>query len=249
MAETMTLEEAVSEVHNILTGLDLTYDDRYDIFHATVRQLNRSLRAVALLEDWGWYVEELDLGLTTQGMTSVEVDRRYRPRVGQDDAVRLIDPNSGLVRYWAYYLPRDSINKYAARRELRVAFTKNTLTFSRPLQGFESGLSLRVTCMREPRQTRIPPAGEELTTVELTTPIDFSSPDLVVAHAVWQISMSNPVYQPRAQTLESIYDDLRFSLTERDSDHSDSPYRNNFTPSYGDPYLAIPHRHPHSDRR
>ena len=61
--------------------------------------------------------------------------------------------------------------------------------------------------------------------------------------------MSNPVYQPRAQTLEEEFNDLKYALTERNTNHSDSPMRNTFTPSYGDPYLAIPHGHPHSDRR
>lgn len=249
MPVTMSLRDAVAEVHNILTGLDLEYDGRYDIFHAGVRQLNRSLRSVAMLEDWGWYAEDVQAGQTTLDQVTIELDDIYRPRVGQDDAVRLVDPDSGLVRYWAYYLPRDSVSKYLYRPELRASFTRNTLTFSRPLQAFEAGLNIVVPVMREPRQTRVPDAGQTLTDAELNRAIDFEFPDLVVAHAAWQTSQSNPLYQPRAQTLEAAYDDIRYALLERDSNHSDSPLRNTFTPSYGDPYLAMPHNHPHSDRR
>lgn len=244
----LSLREAVNEVHNILTGLDLEYEDRMDIFHATVRQINRSLRQVALEDEWAWYVEEVDAGTTTEGMTQVELSSSYRPRVQQDDAVRLTN-SEGITVEWAYYLPRDSLSKYLYRRELRVAFTKNVILFSRPLQKFESGLSVIVPAMREPKQTKIPDAGQQLSAADLVRAIDAEYPDMIVAHAAWKLSMSNPLYQPRAQTLEEEFNDLKYALTERNSNHSDSPLRNTFTPSYGDPYLAIPHGHPHSDRR
>ena len=244
----LSLQESVNEIHNILTGLDLTYEDRYDIFHATVRQVNRSLRQVALEDEWAWYVEEVDAGTTTVDMTEVELNSAYRPRVQQDDAVRLVNAN-GITVSWAYYLPRDSLNKQMHRPELRVAFTKNVIKFSRPLQLFESGLSIIVPAMREPKQTRLPEAGARLTPAELSRAIDAEYPDLIVAHAAWKMAMSNPLYQPRAQTLEEEFNDLKYALTERNTNHSDSPMRNNFVPSYGDPYLATPHVHPHSDRR
>lgn len=242
------LSEAVNEIHNILTGLDLQYEDRMDVFHATVRQVNRSLRQVALEDEWAWYVEEVDAGTSAEGMTEVELHSSYRPRVQQDDSVRLVN-SDGITLYWAYYLPRDSLNKQMYRPELRVAFTKNVITFSRPLQRFESGLSIIVPAMREPKQTRIPESGQRLSTADLARAIDAEYPDLIVAHAAWKMAMSNPVYQPRSQTLEEEFNDLKYALTERNTNHSDSPMRNTFVPSYGDPYLAIPHGHPHSDRR
>ncbi len=248
MPITMSVRDAVNEVHNILTGLDLTYEDRYDIFHATVRQLNRSLRAVALEDEWAWYSEDVDVGTSTEGQTTVELDANYRPRIQQDDAVRLVD-SSGMVVRWAYYLPRDSLSKYLYRPELRVAVTRNVITFSRPLLASEADLSIIVPVMREPRQTRIPPTGQKLTEADLNRALDAEAPDLIVAHAVWQMAMSNPVYQPRAQTLEEAFSDLKYAMMERNTNHSDSPLRNTFTPSYGDPYLMLPHAHPHSDRR
>lgn len=248
MPITMSLREAVNEVHNILTGLDLVYEDRFDIFHATVRQLNRSLRTVALEDEWAWYTEDVDGGTTTVGQTTVELDAAYRPRITQDDAVRLVN-SDGLVVRWAYYLPRESLGKYLYRPELRVASTRNQLLFNRPLQQAEAGLGVVIPAMREPRQTRLPESGNRLSDAELSRALDCEHPDLVVAHAAWQISMSNPLYQPRAQTLEGAYSDLKYALMERNTNHSDSPLRNNFTPSYGDPYLGMSHNHPHSDRR
>lgn len=248
MPVAMSLRDAVNEVHNILTGLDLVYEDRYDIFHATVRQLNRSLRNVALEDEWAWYAEDVEAGTTTAGQTSVELDAGYRPRIQQDDAVRLVN-SDGLAVRWAYYLPRDSLSKYLHSPELRVAVTRNQITFSRPLQNFEAGLKIVVPAMREPRQTRLPDSGQRLSDAELNRSIDTEYPDMIVAHAAWQISMSNPLYQPRAQTLEGAFSDLKYALMERNTNHSDSPMRNTFTPSYGDPYLALPHNHPHSTRR
>ena len=248
MPVSMSLKDAVNEVHNILTGLDLTYEDRYDVFHATVRQINRSLRSVALEDEWAWYTEDADLGTTTEGQTEVDLMASYRPRVQQDDAVRLVN-SDGHVVVWAYYLPRDSLNKYLYKPELRVAFVRNQIVFSRPIQLYESGLQIIVPAMREPRQTKIPDPGQRMTDAELNRALDFEYPDMIIAHAAWQISMSNPVYQPRAQTLEEGFKEYKYSLTERNTNHSDSPLRNNFVPSYGDPYLTTPHRHPHSDRR
>ena len=244
----LSLQESVNKVHNILTGLDLQYDERMDIFHATVRQINRSLRQVALEDEWAWYAQDVDAGTTTLGMTEVELTSSYRPRIQQDDAVRLVNAE-GITVFWAYYLPRDSLNKQMYRPELRVSSTRNLIQFSRPLQQFESGLSVVVPAMREPKQTKIPDSGQQLTPAELSRSIDAEYPDLIVAHAAWKLAMSNPVYQPRAQTLEEEFNDLKYALTERNTNHSDSPMRNTFTPSYGDPYLAIPHGHPHSDRR
>lgn len=248
MPVTMSLRDAVNEVHNVLTGLDLSYDERYDIFHATVRQINRSLRKVALEDEWAWYTEDVDAGTSTEGQTTVELDSAYRPRVQQDDAVRLVNAD-GLPVKWAYYLPRDSLNKTTYRPELRVAFTRNQITFNRPLLKAEAGLQIVVPAMREPRQTRIPDSGIRLTDADLNRALDCEYPDLIVSHAAWQISMSNPVYQPRAQTLEGEFSDLKYALTERNTNHSDSPMRNSFVPSYGDPYLNPTHAHPHSDRR
>lgn len=248
MAATMSLTEAVAEVQHILTGLNLSYDDRYDIFHATVRQLNRSLRHVSLEDEWGWYVEEVNAGLSVEDQTTIELDSTYRARILEGDAVRLVN-DDGLPVIWAYYLPRDSLSRHTYRPELRVSVTRNEISFNRPLLASEAGYTIMVPAMREPAQTNIPSSGEKLTTAQLNRALDTEYPDMVVAHAAWQMSMSNPVYQPRAQTLEDAYNDLKYALIERNTNHSDSPLRNTFVPSYGDPYLSLPHNHPHSDRR
>lgn len=249
MAVSISLREAVAEVHNILTGLDLSYDDRYDIFHACVRQLNRSLRTVALEEDWGWYADDLLLGVVSEGDQTFSVPPNVRLRVRQDDAIRLVDPATKKTVRWAYFLPRDSLSKYWAAPELRAAFVRNNVVLSRPLLAREEGLEVWATVMREPRQTTIPDSGTKIPDADLSRPLDFENPDMVIAHAAWQMSLSNPLYQPRAQTLEDVYNNFKYALTERDSDHSDSPMQNSFTPSYGDPFIAMHHPHPHSDRR
>ena len=60
---TMTLEEAVVEVLNVLTGQTLNYDPDMDRFRAIALHLNRALRSNALETSWSFYheLERLDL--------------------------------------------------------------------------------------------------------------------------------------------------------------------------------------------
>ena len=57
--------------------------------------------------------------------------------------------------------------------------------------------------------------------------------------------------QPRVQTLEAQYKDLYYQLVERDTSHTDDPYRNDWQlPIEGN--ITDNHRyhqHPHSDER
>lgn len=246
MPNELTLQDAILEVHNVLTGLNLSFVDNTDIFHATARQINRSLRHITLENEWGWYAVEHDAGLSTEGQTEIQLPRSLRPRIEPDDAVRFTygGPDGATVA-WAYFLPRDSTSKYEYQRVLKVQATRNTIRFSRPLLKSESGLSLIVPAMREPRQFELPPSGEEFKQTQLIAKLDFEFPDLIVAHAVWQLSLSNPLYQPRAQTYEGLYNDLKYPLISRDTVHNDAPYINDFNLGIGEEPNSW-HGHPHS---
>jgi hypothetical protein len=63
------------------------------------------------------------------------------------------------------------------------------------------------------------------------------------------VAQSDPVMQPRAQTLESEYKDLMYQIMERDSNNTDTPYQNPFIlPVQGTLEPVNFHRHPLSDR-
>jgi hypothetical protein len=182
-----------------------------------------------------------------------------RPRIINDDAVRLVDDN-GTPRVWAYFLPRDSLHKYNGRRQgLWCAHTRSLLEFSRPLGPAEAGLSVQVPVMREPRMFRLPPVPEDPNEPMPTVPqdvreqlLDFDYPDLVLARATFLYAQSDPVAQPRVQTLEDQYKTLMYALTERDERNTDSAYQNDFfVPMDGDLFghSALAHSHPHSDER
>lgn len=247
----LTLQEAVAEVLQTLTGMELEYNPSLERFRSVTRALNRAMRAVALEAEWGYYASNETVGTTVAGSTKVEVPTKYRPRMVDDDAVRLVGEGE-WIRGWAYFLPRDALHKYRGRNGLWVSATRNTLEFSRPFTYGEAGLSIVAPVMREPLMFRLPKEGQEPSRQILNQPIDFDYPDLVVAKAAEMIASTDPLMQPRVQTLESNYKNLMYALVERDKRFTDSPYLNDFAlPMEGSlyPSRGLVHPHPHSDER
>ena len=79
--------------------------------------------------------------------------------------------------------------------------------------------------------------------------IDFPYPDVIVARAAYFYAQTDPVMQPRVQTLEGGYKDLMYQIIERDTSISDTPYQNSFTLPLENGLVPVGerHRHPHSD--
>lgn len=230
----LTLDDSVEEVLGILTGLDLVYDPSYDRYRAITRQLNRALRANALEHEWSYYHDVQSIGEATYGTREMFLDATVRPRIINDDSVRFVD-DDGVPRAWAYFLPRDALHKYNGRRGLWCSVTRDRLDFSRGFNSLEAGLQIQVPVMREPTQFRLPAFPEDpdlpLTAVPAEVrnqPLDFQYPDVIVARAAWGYAMTDPVMQPRAQTLESMYKDLMYQAIERDDRNTDTPYQNEF---------------------
>ena len=247
----ITLEQAVAEVLTLLTGVDLTFNPAEDTFHVVARCLNRAMRAVALEHEWSYYSSTENVGTAQVGVQDVEISSRLRPRIIGDDAVRLQTAEGKVVR-WAYILPRDALHKYGDR-SLRCSITRSTITFSRPFVNGEQGLSIMVPVMREPRMFQIPASGQEPTRQVLDQLIDFDYPDLVVAKATQMLAETDPVMQPRVQTLEAKYKDIMYQLIERDDRFTDSPYLNDFVVPmdgslHGGHAMSL-HGHPHGDER
>lgn len=245
----MDLDTAVAEVLGQLTGLDLTYDPELDRYRAVTRALNRALRANALEAEWSCYATTKSLGASAScGDTSVSIGRELRPRIINDDAVRLVDAH-GQPQVWAYFLPRDAIHKYSDRPGLWVAAEADRLRFSRPFTEAEAELEIHVPVMREPRMFRLPETGTTVPPRIRKQLVDFSYPDLIISRASYYYAMSDPVMQPRAQTLESEYKGLMYQLMERDSQHTDTPYSNEFILPLENGLTGDPqrHRHPHSN--
>ena len=224
----LTLEDCVAEVLGILTGQDLTYAPELDRFRAITRQLNRALRANALENEWSYYSSVLPLGSTSEGINEFQVANTQRVRIINDDAVRLVDPETERPIIWAYMLPRDSLHKYAWRQGLWSSVVRRTIYFSRPLRQQEAGLEVHVPVMREPRIFRLPDQGKEVAEAVLRQPLDFEFPDVIVARAAYLYAQADPVMQPRAQTLEAEYKNMMYQLIERDTAHTDSAYVNEF---------------------
>ena len=245
-----TLREAVDEVLGLLTGTDLQYDPSQERFHSIARCLNRALRSVALENEWSYYASTEEVGLVTPGTKDVELAPRLRPRIINDDAVRLLNKD-GVVIEWAYFLPRDALHKYGAWQELRCAVTRTTITFSRPFHAGEAGLRIVVPVMREPRQIKLPETGQSFTTEQLMQLIDFDYPDLVIMRAAYFYAQTDPLMQPRVQTLEAQYKDMMYQLIERDERSTDTPYQNEvLIPMYGSlsgGYWPHEHQHPHAN--
>lgn len=302
----MTLDKAVGEVLNQLTGYDLHYIAELDRYRSIAKFLNRAVRLCATEHEWACYSAVQDLGPVSTDQTEIQLSRTKRPRIITDDSVRLVDDDNN-IRMWAYFLPRESLHKYQGRTGLWVAATDSRLEFSRPISPELDGLRAIVPVMREPREVLIPATldsiedldadGEEdplvvqkivqlrnyhnpdiveewvidesdapylytspessLAALELTPAqvrnqkIDHSFPDLVVMKAAYLYAQTDPVMQPRVQTLEGQYKDLFYALVERDTNHTDEPFRNDFfVPIQGSLHEGPrPHAHPHSDER
>jgi len=245
---TLTLDEAVAEVLGMLTGLDLTYDPVQDRYRAITRQLNRALKANALEYDWTYYSSVMSLGTSSEGVRELILPTQSRARVRNDDAVRLVD-DEGYGKVWAYFLPADALHKYSDRMGLWCAITRRTLAFNRPFSAAEAGLDVQIPVMREPRVFRLPDQGEDVPDVIRVQPIDFNFPDVIAARAAYFYAQTDPVMQPRVQTLESEYKNLMYQLIERDTLHTDSPSVNDFIlPVESGLRPAYPwhHDHPHA---
>lgn len=249
----LTLRESVDELLTLLTGLDLTYETGADRFHTLARTLNRALRSVALEHEWSYYSGLEEIGTTSVGLTSFDFGSRLRVRKVNDDAAHFIDPQ-GKIQMWAYFLPRDSLHKYQSRDGLWATVTRTTMTFSRPIRLNEAGLRCMIPVMREPRMFELPPAGTEFEERVLGQLLDFDYPDLVIARAAYFYAQTDPVMQSRVQTLEAQYKDAMYQLIERDEQHTDTPYQNEFTVPiqnsiFGSGFGWPRHGHPHSDER
>lgn len=250
----LTLEDSVDEVLNILTGLELTYSPSQERFHSITRYLNRALRAVALEHEWSYFASSEELGRTVLGQQEIELSSRQRLRIIADDAIRLATDSNIPVR-WAYFLPRDAIHKYRARKGLWAAVTRTTITLSRPITEQEVNLRIVAPVMREPRMFDIVESGQEIPLATRQQQLDFDYPDLVIAKAAHLYAQSDPLMQPRVQTLDAAYKDLMYALVERDDRFTDSPYLNEFTVPIesnlaGSSFMpAYAHLHPHADER
>lgn len=254
----MTLDECVNEVLGMLTGLDLTYRPEQDRYRAITRQINRALRANAREREWSFYAGSEEVGVAHAGDQDVILRATVRPRIIGDDAVRLVD-SLGRTRVWAYFLPRDAIEKYPARRGLWVSVTRQALHFSRPFALHEDGLRIIVPVMREPKMFILPPHPEDPDEPLADVPmeirqqlLDFDQPDVVLQRAAYFYAQTDPVMQPRVQTLENEWKQTFYALNERDDRNTDAPFLNEFAvpiqsdvndTSYQD------YRHPHADDR
>lgn len=254
---TMTLDDSVAEVLSLLTGLDLTYRPELSRYTTITRQLNRALRSNALEHEWSYYSTTQSAGFAVENDATVWLPADLRPRAVGDDAVRLVDED-GKTRVWAYVLPRDALHKYWARQGLWCAVTRNTIHFSRPFTCGEAGLDIQVPAMREPVMFRLPqqPEGPDDPLIPVSQeirdqPVDFAYPDVVILRAAWYVAMTDPVMQPRAQTLEAQYKDLMYQIIERDDSNTDSPYLNDFFVPIQNSVMGdcMVHLHPHSDER
>lgn len=256
----MTLDDAVAEVNAILYGLDLKLDPREDSYQVITRMLNRALREVALLQDWAYYADVEDAGIAREGDEAVDLRATLRPRIQTDDAVRLVD-DEGRPLLWAYFLPRESLSKYRYQTELRCAVTRSTIQFSRPFRKQDDGLHIHVPVQREPRMFRLPELDESALDPDDVIPqvpdsvrnqqVDFDYPDLVVRRAAFLVAQFNPILQPRVQSLEAQFDELKYALMERDTNSTDQPFLNPVivpiaNTVYGQSGAGMFHGHPHA---
>lgn len=254
----MTLDDAVTEVLGALTGLDLEYQPELDRYRAITRALNRALRLNALEKEWSYYSSTYELGTVDAGTSSIYLPASLRPRMISDDAVRLND-DDGVTRMWAYFLPRDALHKYRSRGGLWCSVTLNQLDFSRPFRDIEQDLHIMLPVMREPTMFRLPAQPEdpeadlEVVPDEIREqPVDFAYPDLIVLRAAYLYAQTDPIMQPRVQTLEAQYKDLMYQIIERDTRNTDTPYMNEWRlpiqSSLAGPEHVF-HGHPWADER
>lgn len=251
----LSLDEAVAEVLGLLTGLDLEYEPEQDRYRAVARQINRALRANALEKEWSYYSDVFQLGTAHPGDQEVALPATLRPRIIGDDAVRLTY-DTGQIARWCYFIPRDALSKYAYQPGLWVSITRTSLQFSRPFSLFENGMKIMVPVMREPEMFRLPaqPEDPDLPLVDVPDEtrqqlVDFQYPDVIVLRAAFMYAQTDPVMQPRVQTLEAQYKDLMYQVIEREDRNTDSPYLQQFeipvqAQLRGGPYTT--HGHPHA---
>jgi hypothetical protein len=254
----MTLRQAVDEVLGTLTGLDLSYVPEMDRFQAITRALNKATRLNALEHEWSYYSSTESLGSLAVDTTEVTLLDTQRARVIGDDSVRFNDED-GVTWRWAYILPRDALHKYRARAGLWCALTRTTLEFSRPISNGEASLEAFLPVMREPTMFVLPePAtvddpNPEVDEEILDQEIDFQYPDVICMRAAFLYAQTDPVMQPRVQTIEAQYKDLMYQVIERDDRVTDVPYLNEWMVPVQNG-LATPahptwHLHPHADER
>lgn len=253
----LTCDEAVGEVLGLLTGLDLQYAAESDRYYAIVRALNRALRSNALEHEWSYYASTENVGTATEGSNAVALLSTRRPRQTGDDAVRLLNDTGAIMR-WAYFLPRDALHKYQYRNQLYCSIVGQQLLFNRAFYEKEAGLSIEVPVMREPTLIRLPaqPADPNLPSVPVDqavrdTEIDFQYPDLIVLRGAYYYAQTDPVMQPRVQTLEAQYKDLMYQIIERDDRNTEAPEMNAWSLGISGSLrgeTAYP-LHPHADGR
>lgn len=256
----MTLDDAVGEVLTQLTGLSLEYEPEQDRYVVVTRNLNRALRSCALEREWSWYASLQSVGTTTEGMTEVMLTSTKRPRMIGDDAIRFVN-DDGIVVGWAYFLPRDAGHKQQDRGKMWATVTRQSILFTRAFTEAEEGLDIQVPVMREPTMFRLPAQPEDPNDplVEVpdeirNQPVDFPYPDLPILKAAYYFAQSDPVLQPRVQTLEALYKDLMYQIIEREERHTDAPDMNTFfvpisSGLHDHGYTGIGHLHPHADER
>lgn len=225
----LTLQDAVRDVLVLLTGQALQYDPEMDRFRVIASFLNRALKSNALEANWSYYSDVVTVDLTgLAGDQTFDIDStQFRFRVINDDSVRFL--SDGIPVAWAYFLPRDALHKYRNRAGLWCSYTRNTLTLSRPLPDLYDGLVMEIPVMREPNPFRVPddpltPMGQEV----LEQEVDFDFPDVIIARAAYLYAQTDPMMQPRVQTLEAEYKDLMYQLLERDTAFTETPYQNEF---------------------
>ena len=257
----LTLDDSVQEVLGLLTGLDVNYDSEYDRYRSIARTLNRALRANALEHEWSYYSSTEVVGVVHPGDTDVALRSTVRLRSVGDDSVRFVVPGTEQVVQWAYLLPRDALHKYNGRYAgIWASVTNGRLSFSRPLGAQLAGLEIHLPVMREPRMFDIPAVPNDpdtpLEPVDQATrdqELDFDYPDVVILRAAYMYAQTDPVMQPRVQTLEAQFNDLKYQLISRDDAHTDSPFMNDYfvpiTNSIDGGSYGWNGRHPHSDER
>ena len=100
---------------------------------------------------------------------------------------------------------------------------------------------------------QLPEPGAEITASIRSQPLDFDNPDLVIAKAMVMYAQTDPIMQPRVPTLEESYTDIKYALIARDSQFTDTPYRNEWNlgikSELGGQAGLLSHGHPHADDR
>lgn len=231
----ITLDQAVYQIQQRLFGLEQHWKPESPKYYLTVDFLNQALRMVATELEWNYFASTEEVGTCQQGVNRVPLRAAIRPRINIDDSVRLED-NDGVIHTWAHFLPREAIHKSPDRNQLWVAHEKASLQFSRGFRLGEAGLKIMVPVMREPKLFRLPDRPEDpMATEPLPVPIetrrelvDFEWPDLVILKAMYLYAQTDPILQPRVQTLEANYQDLFYALRDREQRNTDAPFMNPF---------------------